>query len=63
MYKAERIYGVYRGDEFLTVGTAKECADFLGVKEKTIRFMTTPSYAKRRKDDGNSLVVFVVEDC
>ncbi|MBS4200294.1 hypothetical protein KHA93_11695 [Bacillus sp. FJAT-49732] len=59
--KKEKIYGIYRGDEFVTVGTLKECAEHLGVKENTIRFMTTPSYAKRRKDDGNSLVAFLVE--
>ena len=60
--KQEKIYGIYRGDEFITVGTLKECAEHLGCKENTVRFMLTPSYKKRRKEeDGNGLVAFVVE--
>lgn len=42
-------YALYRNDELLTVGTKKELADYLGVKERTIHFYSTPTYAKRNK--------------
>lgn len=59
--KKEKIIGIYQGDKFITVGTLKECAAHLGVKENTIQFMLSPTYTKRRKQDGNGLVVFRVE--
>ena len=40
------VYAVYKGDEFVTVGTAKECANDLGITTKTFHEMK--SAAKRR---------------
>lgn len=40
-------YAVYKGDEFLCIGTVKECAAELGVLTETIKFYTTPTYQKR----------------
>lgn len=42
-------YVVYKGDDVLCVGTARECAEALGVKVKTVCSYATPSW-KRRVD-------------
>ena len=39
-------YAVYKGDELIVVGTAKECAEYMGVSEHTIRCIASP---KRRQ--------------
>ena len=54
-------YALYKGDDFLFQGTAKECAEFLGVKRHTVYWMTTPSYHKRVKD-GNRLIAIKIDD-
>ena len=58
--KAKRNYAVYRGDEFLDIGTAKELAKKFGVKEVTIKYWCTPSNALR--DKGNRFVAVKLED-
>ncbi len=45
-----KIYALYKGDFCLGIGTVKELAKSHGVKERTIRFLTTPSYMKRVKE-------------
>lgn len=60
--KAERYYGVYRGDEFVTVGTQAEVARELGVKPDTVYFWSTPTYNKRLKKDSKALVSIRLED-
>lgn len=58
-----KIYALYHGDTFLKVGTKKELAEYLGVKEQTIYFYTTEIYAKRKNYDfRNSYLVIEVED-
>lgn len=42
-------YALYNDDEFITIGTTKEIADELGVKEKTIKCLRYPSIQKRSK--------------
>ena len=42
-------YALYDGDEFIMIGTAKEIADELGVKEATIKRLRSPSVQKRSK--------------
>lgn len=32
--KSKAVYGVYKGDEFVDVGTADELAERLGIKKK-----------------------------
>lgn len=39
-------YAVYKGDDLLVMGTAKECAQELGVTANYIKWMTTPSGIK-----------------
>lgn len=46
------IYGIYKGDEFITDGTKDECAKVLGVQPETIYFYSTSAYRKRIKKLG-----------
>ena len=66
MSKAPVVYAVYKGDEFITVGTALECARELGVKEETIRYKSMPSYkrriAKNSTGGAQAMVVFRLEE-
>lgn len=40
-------YAMYKGDEFLVMGTVKECAEYLGVSPRTIYWYSNPSARKR----------------
>jgi hypothetical protein len=56
-------YAVYKGDTLICFGTLKECAKHLGVLPETVKFYTTPTYKKRRKNSTNDhLIVFRIED-
>ncbi|AOH54452.1 hypothetical protein ABE28_008815 [Peribacillus muralis] len=55
-------YAVYKGDEFLCLGTAKECATYLGVTVQTIRFMVSPTYRKRTQNSKDPLIAIKVDD-
>lgn len=43
----KREFAVYKGDELLCFGTAKECAAVLNVQPKYISWLTTPTAKKR----------------
>ena len=53
-------FACYKGDEFIAIGTIKELVEKTGYAETTLRFCTHPASKKRNK--GNRLVVFAVED-
>lgn len=58
-----KIYALYKGDKWITDGTRKELADYLGVKERTIYFYSSEVYKKRKKNNfENCYVVIEVED-
>lgn len=59
--KKDKMYALYHGDEILTIGTAKELANYLGVNERTIKFYSTPTHKKRIKN-SSYLVVKIEED-
>lgn len=40
-------YAVYKGDELICIGTAKECADILNIKPSSVKWLTTPTAKKR----------------
>ena len=40
------------GDEFLFVGTRKECAEYFNVSPDTVTFWATPSNFKRLEEAG-----------
>lgn len=56
-----KVYAMYKGEECLAIGTIKELAEKLGVKEDTIYFYTTPTYKKRVKKGKNRRVLVRVE--
>lgn len=45
-------YAVYKGEEILALGTAKEIAKQLNVKKRTVYFWCMPSYHKRNKKNA-----------
>lgn len=48
-------YALYKGDEFIMIGTLKELSEYLRVKKDTVYFYSMPAYQKRSK--GNAIVV------
>ena len=55
-------YALYKGDTYLFGGTIKELAEYLKVKEHTIRFYTTPCYLKRIDNRKDRYEVIKIED-
>ncbi len=58
-------YAVYEGDTFLVMGTAKECAIWLGVTPKYIQWLTYPAARKRfesRVDKSKCMTAIKLED-
>ena len=53
MRKIIKIFGLYKGDKFIDVGTARELAERRNVKVRTIRYLITPAYAKKIKKRDN----------
>lgn len=45
------IYCVYKGEEFIDVGTLEELSKRLKIKSESLRWMSTPSALKRNKGD------------
>ncbi|MED2846550.1 hypothetical protein [Bacillus toyonensis] len=57
-------YVVYKGESFVCIGTAKECAQHMGVLPATVRFYTRPAYQRRianRKNARNYITVTELE--
>jgi len=54
-----KIYALYKGDKYITDGTRKEIAEYLGIKEKTVMFYGTPTYQKRCKGNNNKKVICI----
>ena len=52
-------FAIYKGDEFIDLGTLEYLASSLGVRKETILFYSTPTYKRRIKKNG--LIVFRVE--
>ena len=63
-----KIYALYKGEEFLFEGTAKECAKYKNVSEGTIHFWNTNAYKKRisslRKNgkERNCIIAIVIQE-
>ncbi|SDM17897.1 hypothetical protein [Bacillus sp. OK048] len=47
MARKQSDFAVYRGEEFQFIGSADECAEFLGVKKNIIYLFSSPSYQKK----------------
>lgn len=55
------IYALYKGDNFIDLGTREYLARLLDCTKKTISFYCSPAYLKRTKNN-NSLIVIRIED-
>ena len=53
-------YVVYRGEEFVTVGTVYEIAEQLGIKVQTAKFYTYDSYKQR--SDNHLITLDLLEE-
>jgi hypothetical protein len=53
---------VYRGDEFIDVGTLDELSKRLNKKRETLRFYTTPIYHNRCKIGKKRLLLYKLEE-
>ena len=53
-------YAIYKGDEFIAIGTIKELVKKTGYAESTLRYCTHP--ASKKRNNGNRRVVFSVDD-
>ena len=61
MKKNKKEYALYKGDEFIADGTIKEISERTGKSVSHLTYMTYPTY-KRRKDCGNRLQMYVLEE-
>ena len=55
------IIAIYKGDEFIDVGTAEELAERLNRAPATILWQTSPSAHRRFPDDGINLHYLIVD--
>lgn len=56
-----KTYALYKGDEFLAIGTVEELAKMRGVKPQTILFMASKSH-KKRTDYRKTIWAYEVEE-
>lgn len=56
-----RQYALYKGDRFVDLGTADYLAGVMGIKSQTVRFLATPTYAKRRTE-GCAIVIRIDDE-
>lgn len=60
--KAGTIYAFYKGDEYVTMGTAREIAKSQNLKVETVYWMHSPSYLERTKDKIDTRATIVIVD-
>lgn len=61
--KKPKQYALYRGDEILGIGTAKELAEMRGIKLSSLLFLVSPAYKKRRVNSKRNILVLIrIED-
>jgi hypothetical protein len=63
--KQTQEFAVYKGETFITLGTAKECAAQLGIKPSSFKWYTTPTGKRRienRKNRDKCLYIDRLED-
>ena len=58
----ESEYALYKGDEFVAIGTSKQLAQLMNVKVETITFWSTPTYHKRIKNHNIATIVIKLGD-
>lgn len=59
--KTKKEYALYKGDDFITMGTIQEIADKLNLSFKTIYYYTTPLYKRRCKNSYKRLMMIEID--
>lgn len=54
------IYALYKGEEFIDVGTAKEIAERQGMTAKAVRWLAGSKAQKEAEENGANILIAVV---
>ncbi len=54
-------YALYKGDDFIALGTMQEIANKLGVKLATLQYYRTPTFQKRTINAKKPLVFVPID--
>lgn len=60
--KAKSVYAVYKGDEFVDVGTIDELSSRLNKKKDFLRWLSYPTAHKRTAYDGNKMLLYKLDN-
>ena len=55
-------YAVYKGDEFLDIGTVKELSKKFNVTRKTVQFWNSKANKRRCGENGNRIIAIRIEE-
>ena len=55
-----KTYALYKGDNFIDLGSRKHIAELLGVTENTVEFYTSPVWRRRKKDESKGIIVIKI---
>ncbi|WP_077247809.1 hypothetical protein [Bacillus sp. FJAT-27225] len=58
----KRVYALYKGDDFLSEGTIREISKETGKSIYFLRYMRTPTYAKRLVKSTSRLQLIPLDD-
>lgn len=64
----EKTFALYKGEEFIDIGTAKEIAKRRGVTPKFIKYLSTPTNLKRidarknKNKTSNAMICVKIEE-
>lgn len=63
MFDPKITHALYKGDNFIAVGNIAEFAEFLKIKESTVRYYTTKAHRRKFKsEDSNRLIVIKITE-
>jgi len=62
--KKQSCYALYKGDQFIDLGTITELSERLNIKEQTLWFYTSKVYEKRseQKNSDNLRILIKIEE-
>ncbi len=58
----QSVYAIYKGDEFLDLGTLEELSNKFGISRKSLQWMKSPIAMKRFNGSKNGLIVIKIDD-
>lgn len=57
-----KTFAVYKGEELLTSGTAKQCAEKLNVKVETVYYYKSATYQKKGNGKNKRIAIELEEE-